>query len=727
MPQTASLTPVNPQPQVAPVATATPQPLAAQTSQPPSGPSIPAGLDPVAYTLTKAIAYQENGGSAPNYNAASGDGGATPDGSTGKLGGGAYQFIPQTWENYAQQVLGSANAPMTPENQNQVAYTKVADWLKQGYTYAQVASMWNAGEGAPNAYQANVGTNAAGANYNTPKYAENVQKYAEQLWNGQTPTPYQAPSLGGFVQNAVSSAGNFAGNIGNAVAHPISTIGNLGSALIGTGENIAQGLTGENKGTDQFQQVADNIGQYFKSRYGSVSDIEHSLYTDPVGVLADISAALGVGGGVAGAVGKAGELSTAASATDAADAALSSGVRTMAGDTAIGNSLTRGASAVQEALGSASNAVNPITPVIAGASKLIGASSPLIESAASSALSMPRSAIQTILNSPGEFTADDIANASRSDLGEEIGTALNNKIDDLSETGTGYAPYKETPTPVKGSSNWLENQLRTVGKLDVTDGEISANSSSVVRDTAGVNELQRILNQYKPDFQSGTMDSQKLLNLREDLAGTADYQKSLTKNVQEVARSIRSNLNKDFRPQVPGLAERDASFASQVKELTALRKGLIDKNGNLLESATNKIANAAGAGKDDLLARLEKIVPGITHRIEIQKAMEAISKAKESRVGTYTKSIVEGGAGIVGLSTGNIPLVAGALATAIITHPSIALPIIRVFGENKALMAAITAKLAKAVTLPTVLNSASQPSAEAGTPEPTAQSPAGTM
>src|ERR1035441_4508617 len=99
-------------------------------------------LDPDIQTFTKAIATQEGGGSLLPYTAPSADEPNDPAG----MAGGRYQFTANTWKAYAREVLGNSNAPMTPENQNQVAYPKMKQWKDAGNSYAQIASMWNAGE-----------------------------------------------------------------------------------------------------------------------------------------------------------------------------------------------------------------------------------------------------------------------------------------------------------------------------------------------------------------------------------------------------------------------------------------------------------------------------------------------------------------------------------------------------------------------------------------------------
>lgn len=220
---------------------------------------VPAGLDPKAFILTKAIAYQENGGKTPNY---------TAKGGSGEFG--AYQYTNDTWNARAAKYLG-ANAPTltaaTPDQQNQVTYDWVADKLAQGFTPAQVASMHNAGEGAPNAYEGNAGTNSYGVKYDTKQYTAGVQKYAEQLYSGldpaaaaQEPVPGNGPGtpeappqtgiqkvlgdIGSLTQssptdngltaglkagaNLIPSAFNFAKSALGAL-NPITTLGNIAS------------------------------------------------------------------------------------------------------------------------------------------------------------------------------------------------------------------------------------------------------------------------------------------------------------------------------------------------------------------------------------------------------------------------------------------------------------------------------------------------------------------
>lgn len=150
-------------------------------------------LDQQALALTKAIRQHESGGDF------------TIKGKSGESG--AYQFTAPTWKSYAKEILGDENAEMTPQNQNKVAYTKVKQWKDSGKNVGQIASMWNAGEGRPNAYKENYsGTNKYGVHYDTPAYAKAVAEYYQQFKQGggtnSTQRPQGQSSAGGYVTSA---------------------------------------------------------------------------------------------------------------------------------------------------------------------------------------------------------------------------------------------------------------------------------------------------------------------------------------------------------------------------------------------------------------------------------------------------------------------------------------------------------------------------------------------
>ena len=138
-------------------------------------------LDPQAMALTKAIRQVESGG---NFKARSKDGSF-----------GAYQFLKSTWDNTARKYGVNAEwEKATPQQQNEVAYKQIKEWKDKGHNVGEIASMWNAGAGRPQAYlQGLKGTNSSGVNYNVANYAKKVATLYQGYKGQSQPQVQQEP------------------------------------------------------------------------------------------------------------------------------------------------------------------------------------------------------------------------------------------------------------------------------------------------------------------------------------------------------------------------------------------------------------------------------------------------------------------------------------------------------------------------------------------------------
>ena len=115
-------------------------------------------------------------------------------------------------------------------------------------------------------------------------------------------------SVGGFISNIGSSAGQLVGGLANMVMSPIDTASGILDIGAGALQNalpkafvdfINKSETPEALAAGQRAITAANAaGGFFKDRYGSLDKIQNTLYTDPVGAAADISS-LFTGGGAA--------------------------------------------------------------------------------------------------------------------------------------------------------------------------------------------------------------------------------------------------------------------------------------------------------------------------------------------------------------------------------------------------------------------------------------------
>lgn len=143
-------------------------------------------LDPTILNLTKAIRKAEGFNGDPNIRGKAGE-------------WGAYQFMEGTWDRYAKELGVNAKwGQASLAQQNEVAYKKFKQWKDAGYNVGQIASMWNAGEGRPNAYAEGwrkVDPKTGEVIFDTPAYAQKVateyQRLKAESGGQATPPLYQ--------------------------------------------------------------------------------------------------------------------------------------------------------------------------------------------------------------------------------------------------------------------------------------------------------------------------------------------------------------------------------------------------------------------------------------------------------------------------------------------------------------------------------------------------------
>lgn len=268
-------------------------------------------LDPQALNLAKAIAKTETGGHQDPYNAR---------GASGEFG--AYQFMPETYKTYARKYLGDEKAPADMANQNKIVYSFIKEKKDAGFNPSQIASMWNAGEGRPNAYKEGFkGTNAKGVSFDVPGYAMKVSNFYRELsgntaqassvpsYQPQPPreeSPYGAsfPATGeeGLLEGAAkavgnipSSAVNLGKNLFNVVQHPIKTIQGVANTAMGGVERGLGAVIGKEV-DDERTQAFDAVVGALKDRYGSVDALKKTAINDPTGIALDLATILQGGG-----------------------------------------------------------------------------------------------------------------------------------------------------------------------------------------------------------------------------------------------------------------------------------------------------------------------------------------------------------------------------------------------------------------------------------------------
>lgn len=230
-------------------------------------------LDAGVVNLAKAIRQRES----------KGDYTAVGDAGTSK---GAYQWQPNNFESAAKQ-YGLDPADFSPKNQDKVAYYQVKALKDKGYTPAQVAASWNAGEGKvkDDAWKKNVGDttiNGKTIHYDTPAYVDSVVGEFQKLKGTASPAQPK-PDAKGYV--TTSAVPDVAEGTQPAPEEDNGFIGNTASDLnkrvtegVTAASDIIPAITGHGK-----QNVVSDVLQTAGAAAGAVGDVTNrALESTPI-------------------------------------------------------------------------------------------------------------------------------------------------------------------------------------------------------------------------------------------------------------------------------------------------------------------------------------------------------------------------------------------------------------------------------------------------------------
>lgn len=479
--------------------------------------------------------------------------------------------------------------------------------------------------------------------------------------------PQQSPSVGGFLGNAVSSAGNFVGGIGQAVMHPIQTAENLGGAIYGAGQEIGGAIQGKQISTPETQKW-DNILNFYKQRYGSPEQFLQTMYKDPVGFLADAST---LASGLGGAVGAVGDLADASKVAD-----------------------------VGEAIGRTGEAINPVSLAGKALSPVVNVGNKLAATAFGIPSKLGYSGANDVINAArGVEGAPDIGqmtDAAREGVDtQQVATELNgvyNKIrkTQLNDYSTGLENidqnYRETNLSQKGNSNATVMQNNKLPEFAAEAGQTAGETFPL--STQGIKGVMtRVLADHNISFDpEGKIDltnspiadteatrlqkiydnvqnwkdttPQGLKNLTRKIGG---YFKPLAKDdeVNSIIQGMKSNLNGYLREKVPEFKELDNTYRQTSKLLNG-EKG----------SATPNLRQTFGLGPKST-ATADTIVNRVLKAANSDDAYtQGLVKTLENTTGRDFQAIATGK-----LAQGWTPkgLIAGGLEVGTLIHPQLAL------------------------------------------------------
>lgn len=302
-----------------------------------------------------------------------------------------------------------------------------------------------------------------------------------------------------------------------------------------------------------------------------------------------------------------------------------------------------------------------------GATKL-GGGADIAKSGASWATGLEKNTIDQITKYPERFTKEAMQKVDRDAVFNKVKTAIDKRLEQLSETGREYGIIREQGEPIMLSENPVEKVLAKYG-IGIKKGKLVMSAESTPLGAGDVRAIQSFMSQYLPK-KGKEMSANAFMNARKALSNMSKFAEDKTDMAGTIAREIRKELDTVGKNTITGLADLDKKFASEIKLLNKAKGAIYDRSGNIKSNAMSVITNLTGKGKEQLLPIIEKIVPNISQDVDVLKAIMDIEKTKGIKVGTYLRGATGGF-----LASGGNPI--ATILSAIATSPQVAVPAIR--------------------------------------------------
>lgn len=296
----------------------------------------------------------------------------------------------------------------------------------------------------------------------------------------------------------------------------------------------------------------------------------------------------------------------------------------------------------------------------------------------------PETIVTTIKN-PTALTKAQREGLSRHTVAENLSRVFKERKAALSFTGKEYEKLRKGGGAVVVPEGTVQKVLNKYG-LNIDDsGRIIKTKESAPVSRGDIAALEDFFAVYGKETE---LSPNAFLNTRKSLDILSNWDASKTDISDLISKDLRKTYDNLGKQSIPGLKDIDEKYAPEVKFLQKVRKYLFDKDGNLLDTGVNRIANSVGVGKEEILTRLEKLSPGIGQQLQLVKALEDIGKVH--KVGTYLR------AGAVGASavSGNVPLL---VASFIVGNPVTSVPILKAYGRVNGIAGDVIDALVKKV------------------------------
>lgn len=546
----------------------------------------------------------------------------------GGLGDIGNAVNPWSGQDLGQRAAGLAGSPFKAlGGVAQIATSSMAPSISAGTSAVQGASTQaSGGLGRTLGGLGKIAQNVLPALGNTFSGQAGSEKFGTEVLKGATDL------LGGGMQAAFSPLTGTIGSLPKSVQAPISAVGNAFDSL----QNKAWESVGVDVNSEEGRMLKENMNNFLT-------------------LLGATPAAKGLAGKVASPL-RAPLAKAAAQASKTLDEAI--------------NQVVKGAGVVGKTIGRGAKTV--------GKAGLEGGSQSLWNIPARDMLRAAELGDE-VLNA-----ADDAANYGAKVLGE-LDSGIQNLIKTKRETGGAYTNIRKGTDVVNVSPRKIAPALEKAG-VEFSGGKFNFRGADPANSTLTASDLKLLNRDVAPLLREGNVSADQFLNIRSKLSDLSKFQQGVTKgnDLMSLARGMREQLNQGARATVKGLGELDDTMSKQITGMKEIRNEFMTKDrvtgqykikNNI--NADN-IANMLSPRNADKLQLLEKMVPGVSRRLEALSLVKKAERASEVMTGATGKRLVSSVA--LGLGTGN-PLMG--IASMIVQDPMRAM---KLFAKMKPLL-----------------------------------------
>jgi hypothetical protein len=433
---------------------------------------------------------------------------------------------------------------------------------------------------------------------------------AKPIQNIQPKTSY----IGDVLRNAPSSYAKTVNDyLIQPIRHPIKTIGQMMDLGIGTAGRSAQGISDianqlQGKATQPIMngalqpdiQQAEQAGQYYKQRYGGLSNIKESFRTDPVGVLTDAAMLTQGGGSLLKGTGEATKLAGLAKAGE---------VVSKAGELA--NPVIGTGKLAGKAIGAAAEAIP--AGMVSASSRLVNSLIKPLGKDLSYSKNPGRGVVKAV---PVATSFDDLV--LKVDKGvEDYGSQIGKKLQ--------QADMSNKSIDVSNSFTPIDNAIEQAAKSPETNAELINRLAATKRDLIGT----RTIDGGTMAKNLNNMTPLETFDLKQQIANITKFTGRPSDDgiVNKALKQVYGNVKEKINDVAPGLKDLNETYADLLSAKVALKNranvlerqnitGVVPKGigmiGGAMAAATHSPDLAAGTIGAILAERALRSTPVIT-------------------------------------------------------------------------------------------------------------------